>query len=283
MFTPQDLNKARNSPERGSKMLIEHINKGLTAEEEQRPVGNPLRMSNAGKCARAITYQKIDFEQQEQAKENGKSYKKIGLSTKSRGKKVFRHGELTEEELKENIKRFPPPNANVIMPDKQLELKINIDGNTISGHPDGLILSENSRLVLECKSINTRGFHEVKKTGQPRDDHKRQAECYMRALGFNQVMFYYYNKDTSHDIEILWESDNDIWQEVIDRFRKAIKADGDNLPDREYKPSEKTGKLPWQCSYCSYAHICWPDFEVTWDNNGTPQLIKKKEKKEGTK
>jgi len=234
-------------------MIVDKILEGVTKEEEGRQRGNPIRMSSAGKCQRAIAYQLYEFKAEPMS---------------GRALMVFRLGDTVEAEIKSLINKYCH-DLKVEYPKD--DFKIEIDGHEVTGHIDGLITHPDSQ-ILEVKSTNGNKFKMLEKTGIPYD-YKCQTTCYMRALGLKKTTFIFYNKDTSHILEIPYHFEEEIWGQVQIRFSNIFKSTKEKLPEREYGPDAK-GKLPWQCSYCSYNKHCWPDAVVVFERN-KPNLYRK--------
>lgn len=236
-------------------MIIDQILQGITKENEDHEKGSPLRASSSGKCARQLAYQYHGFEAEK---------------LPARSLMVFRLGDIIESEVKDLIKKYCA-NLNITYPTDTIT--VTIAGKTITAHVDGLIDDDT---VLEVKSINGMRFKMLDREGIP-EDYKKQATVYMKGLKRHKTLFLFYCKDTSHLREMIFEYDPEMYEEIKRRFTSVITSTKDNLPNREYEPL-KTGALPWQCSYCSFTKICWPDYELTFTKQNKPQWIKKKVK-----
>lgn len=176
---------------------------------------------------------------------------------------VFDLGDTIEDQLVKVAVQYG-------LKDLQKECSVTIDGVVIGGTIDGIL----DDMIVDFKSTTT---HSIK--AAMRGDvgsYDRQMHFYMKALGFSKALLVYYCKETSNLHEVLIHWDDNIWNEVEERFRKVIRSTKENLPDREYGPG-KTGRLPWQCSYCAYVETCWPDVKLNFDDAGKPQLFVKKE------
>lgn len=233
-------------------MLTDKLLININFEEKSREWANPLRLSSAGKCARALTYQLHNFE---------------ARPLSARARMVFRLGDTIEAEIKKLLIKYPPEGIELIMPEEQEVVSITIGETEIKGHIDG----RTKNYLIEIKSINGLGFKRILK-GDIGYSYECQATAYMKGLGLQHTLFIFYNKDTSHIAEVKYNFDDKIWNEVIARFTSVIQSTKEKLPEREYQPL-KTGNLPWQCSYCAYVNHCWPEHKVTFDDNDKPQLI----------
>ncbi len=65
----------------------------------------------------------------------------------------------------------------------------------IGGRTDGIIKWEGERMVLEIKSIGSRGYPTI--ITKPKDDHEYQASVYASELGISKICYLYFNKDTA--------------------------------------------------------------------------------------
>lgn len=242
----------------GSKqMLIDKLLKNIGSEEKEREWANPIRLSSAGKCARAIAYQL--------------HYKDKLTPLSSRARMVFRLGDIIEAEIKSLLKKYPPEGCEIYIPDEQEEVRVNISGKEIIGHIDGRVKIDGVPHILEIKSISDIGFKNVLR-GKIDYTYKCQATAYMKALGIPRTLFVYYNKNTSKLQEVRYFYEEGLWLHIVRRFTSVINSTPDCLPDREFSPNDK-GKLPFQCSYCSACHLCWPEAEVKFDDDNKPSVV----------
>lgn len=244
-------------------MIVDHILKTITEEESEREFSSPLRMSSSGKCQRAIAYQLHKFEAE---------------PLSARARMVFRLGDTVEAEIKALLRKYPSDKFKISIPEQQKELSYKIEGVEIKGHIDGMVI-EPEPMVFEVKSINTLGFARIGREGVP-NNYRDQACSYMRALNVTKTLFLFYNKDTSHITEIIYEFEPDRWAKIKDRFSNVIKSTKENLPEREFGPNED-GKLPWECGYCAYSKYCWVA-ETVFNKKGKPTLKVKTNEKENS-
>lgn len=230
-------------------MIIEKIKKHLDdlSKSEKRENKNLLRASSSGKCTRAIAYSYHGFE---------------GTSLNWRAQLVFKIGHHTEADLQEIAKLYG-------LDDFQKECSIKINDVEIIGHVDGIW---DKTHVVDFKTTTTYGFKEAKKgiVG----DYLYQMNFYMKALGLKHAILVYYCKETSDLHEVHLDFDELAWGRIKTKFEKVLSSTKESLPAKDYAPNEK-GVLPWQCSYCSFNKHCFPDFELTFNDSGKPQLTKK--------
>lgn len=238
-------------------MIVDLIHKGIEAHEATIEKTTPLRMSSAGKCQRAIAYQLHGFKPE---------------PIKARGLMVFRLGHTIETEMKDLIDNNKPSNWTITYPKE--DFFIEVEGEPIIGHVDGILKIDGEASILEIKSTNTRKYKEIENSWDIPYEYKCQATAYMKALSLKNTIFIFYNKDTSHLLEIHYPYDEEIWKVVEKRFSNVIKSTKDTLPDREYGWNSK-GKLDWHCSYCQFTKECWPE-SILGIDRGKP-VYKKQE------
>lgn len=227
-------------------MLIEKIKSQLDAVPPRPSSKGTLRASSSGKCTKAIAYSYHGFEE---------------LPTRWRGKLVFKMGDHTESDLVEYA-------SKVGLTDMQKECSAVINGVEIFGHIDGIF---NNTHVVDFKSTTTFGFKDAKKGDV--GAYLYQVTFYMHALGLSKALLVYYCKETSDLCEVEITYSSTIWNQIVERFTKVINSSPDDLPDRDYEANAK-GILPWQCSYCSFVNLCRPDYHLTFNEKGKPELKK---------
>jgi len=232
-------------------VLIEKILKHYNEVEREREWSNPLRMSNAGKCARAIAYQHLKYYPQ---------------PLNARARMVFRLGDLVEQDIVDIAQQLG-------LTDMQKEIKVMIAGQEVIGHIDGLY----EGIPFDVKSTSDYGFKKAKR-GDIDYGYICQMHMYMKGTGSKSAVLIFYNKNTSHLYEALVNWDDAVWEEIEKRFKSVLESTKDQLPAREYGANAK-GNLDWHCSYCAFCAECWKgQYELLFDDDGKPTL-KLKEKK----
>jgi hypothetical protein len=249
-----------------------------------RELGNPLRLSNAGTCARRMGYQFANYKAR--LLENPEPYEAEILQPRSL--LVFQLGDIVEMAVKDWIarsgaaERFLPLSA--IHKDR---ISVQISGVEIDGHPDGLYQEVSGLLTVpDLKSINPIGFNRVSEEG-PDYGNVCQTSGYAKALDVPSARLLYYNKATSHLDEWIFDYSPALWEEIESRFAGVIHSTADALPAREYEPEAETewvkGKsglggerlkvvdikkngywretgrkiLGYPCSYCPFKEPCF--------------------------
>lgn len=99
----------------------------------------------------------------------------------------------------------------------------------IGGHPDGKLLWENRRYLLELKTTNSFNFSKVLQT--PMEHHVAQMQIYMNMLKMDVGLAWYFNKDTSQDICHEVQYDENQVKVLLEK-------------PRQYRSYLSTGELP---------------------------------------
>lgn len=210
--------------------------------------GKLLRLSAGGKCQRAIAYS-LHYE--------------VPSSPTHRFIAVTLLGHVIHDLERSLIKQVAPLHSE----EKEVWFRVD-EKHSIKGHIDGILETEEGSVILDIKTANAKSFTEMVKNG-PREDYIAQVNAYMDATGVHKAYLWLYNKDTSHRAVLPVVYDPKVVEKVRSRFRNALYSTPDNLPEREYEPQQEIRKgqptdrlyLPWQCSYCPFVGLCWPDFE----------------------
>jgi hypothetical protein len=232
----------------------------IAAEESEY---NYLRLSSSGKCQRAIAYS---------------LHYPIPASTGHRGVSVLLLGHVLHDLERGLIKKVAPLHSEEML----VELDVG-EGYRVPGHIDGVVDTAEGPFIIDIKTANTKSFNDMARNG-PRDDYVAQLNAYMEATGIKQAFLWLYNKDTSHRMVLPVTYREEVVKRVKTRFLNALKSTPDSLPEREYSPQEEirnkkpTGRLylPWQCSYCAFVQMCWPDFKQVVED-GKVRYIREKE------
>ena len=114
----------------------------------------------------------------------------------------------------------------------------------ILGATDGIVYAKKAKLVLEVKSINERGFGELKTDGKPKDSHIQQSDIYLHCLldaqkrdmastsnmpAFDQLpyegtLILYENKNTQELLEFFVPIDHDRIAKMMADHRPRMQA-----------------------------------------------------------
>jgi hypothetical protein len=257
-------------------MLIERIDAALVEAARKEDRGSPLRLSNAGRCARQTAYRLHNFEPE---------------PLSARRLRTFEYGHLVEAALR---KWAAGAGEEILYAQDDVTLDCG-EGLLVSGHIDGRLVLDGVEWLLEIKSISTDGFMFAAKDG-PDYSYLAQANAYMAATGVPRTLFIFCDKNDQELCEFVVLLKPELVEEIKQRFRRVAASTPEALPDREHAPiAEKgdwrggcapaftpaelitkkgwykpTGRkiLPWQCGYCDFHRQCW--------GVGDPEIVKGK-------
>lgn len=201
-----------------------------------------LRLSSAGKCARALAYDHLGFESK-------------GKTIDARGRMVFWLGDMVELTVVA-LARLSGVNITACGLE-QINVELEVEGEKIEGHPDGIIEYEGNKFLFECKSMTDFGFKEFQR-GVINDTYLYQINSYMECLSLNACCFVAINKQSGVLDEKIITKNPDKVQFVKDNIKKVLNSNKESLPDRAYEVG-KTGFYPWQCAYCNHFKTCLTD------------------------
>ena len=208
------------------------------ARPEQRNSEFTLRMSNIGKPARQLWFEKND--------ENLKT--DIDAPTQIK----FLYGHILEEIVLMLVRM----SGNKVS-DEQKE--VNVKG--ISGHMDCKINGE----VVDIKTASKFAFNKFKNNRLAEDDpfgYLGQLSAYEEAEGTNNGGFLVINKESGELCMHIPEQENKI--NIPEKINNIIPSlDLDSAPELCYNPipdgSKGNMKLPKPCAWCKYKHECHKD------------------------
>lgn len=227
---------------------------------------NPFRASSAGTCARQLGYKKLypneGMDTEQTVDIQFQSLLDLGNTIHDSERELYAKLGYTLEKVEESV------TATYTMDDMS-----SID---IRGKVDGVISYEDAnknikyKAVFDIKTAGNGPFNKVKSMGLPYA-YKAQASVYAKALNVPNVLFIYYNKDTSERMVLEYIDDPLMQESVRRRFNKVYETkDEDTLPDRELKPYRKREKgkltdtlvLDPGCGRCLFKAKCYPEFEL---------------------
>lgn len=137
----------------------------------------------------------------------------------------------------------------------EAEVHAKCDKRKIDGRGDGVICfvpgfpKEAKRYLLEIKSINSRGYLNIKSA--PYDYHVHQASIYADVLGLDEIFFLYINKDTGEMCEHLVPVDVKqlaIAYAKIDEVLLSVKTG--EAPERVC--GSRAAKQALECGFCNH-------------------------------
>ena len=123
-------------------------------------------------------------------------------------KRIFDVGASLEDRMDKYFTKM-----NII---KAREMPLKMDSPPISGRLDFLIYHPTrGEVVLELKSINDRGFKELKSS--PKHDHFIQLQIYLNMLNKDYGIVLYENKNDQNLKAFQVERDVDVWNTLLER------------------------------------------------------------------
>jgi len=254
-------------------VFINELEQAIAVREKNRPHGNPIRLSNTGKCPMATYLKMLEFPER---------------PLDPRVLLMFKTGDLSEQAFKNFAKddlegkgweHFVFGKASTAVIDeepiniyKQLKVLITVDDLEITGHLDGIGLKTwNSPYVIEFKTMSNFAFRRFEK-GEIDSSYNWQCQAYMEATGIKQCLLIAQRKETGHMAEQIINREKKY--DVIGRWSKILKAKPTSLPTREgsYNDAKEGGvKLAYPCSYCSFGSVCFENLETEFQK-GKPVM-----------
>ena len=142
---------------------------------------------------------------------------------------------------------------------KYVEPRIWGTDKRISGYCDGFLNLGGKWYVLEIKSSNDQSFRYLKRTGQAREYHVRQAQLYMQAPhdlkvkpNFEGAFLLYINKDTGEELDIFVENNPSRIDPILKEIDVAINSlDQSVVPMRVEDCKTSKSKRAKDCIACS--------------------------------
>lgn len=230
------------------KQTIIQINK----EESAKHTPGKFYPSSVGKCLRQIVYQMLGYEAPPiDAKGllimNNGTYFHDRIEHILKQSDIFIASELPIKSQELNISGRLDILARNVYPHKSSDniIEIRDDNGVIYTGP------KEDVLIIELKSINSKGFAYVEKNG-PKLEHKQQVHLYMYLTGIVNSVVLYENKDTQDLCEYHVPYNKQMAEEVVDKITKAnYYYKRKILPEREYTINS------FDCKFCPYKEQCW--------------------------
>lgn len=226
---------------------------------------NPFRASSAGQCARQLGYRKLfpdeglDTDQTVDAR--FQSLLDLGNIIHDSERKLYAELGYDVQDVESTVI------AKYTMDDMtDIEVKGRIDGTFSFANDEGTV----SKVLFDIKTAGNGPFNKVKSMGLPYA-YKAQASVYTKALNIPNMLFIYYNKDTSERLVLEYVDDHMMQESVRNRFNKVYNTvDEETLPNRELKPYRKREKgkltdtlvLDPGCTRCLFNQRCYPEFSL---------------------
>jgi len=161
--------------------------------------------------------------------------------------RIFEAGNMLHEFITEVIKSEKNPEIELIR--SELPIEIKEKDFIVSGRIDNLVLVkiDNKMALVEVKSIKFLPKEHKK-------EHEVQLQLYMKALGINEGVILYIQKDNLETKTFDIKFNKKIADKIIERFHELHKAlTQDRMPEAEAKQDKEK---EWMCDYCNYREEC---------------------------
>lgn len=216
-------------------------------QKNDRPPGH-IGMSGLGHCGRQLGYVFHEIE---------------GAPLDWRAKIIFDDGHLHHDQIRKALREgLSLQNSCYSLIREEEEVTLGI----VKGHVDGVLEHDNVKCqkdghfskLLEVKSMNDRGFAELKRTGELSKEYAVQTSAYLRASGLRSAVILAKSKNTGEMLRLEYDCDEALLNERLKILHTVLASEDPEQVAREYQPNHD-GALPWNCGYCPYVQLCWRD------------------------
>lgn len=151
-----------------------------------------------------------------------------------------------------SVKRNPLDGSN-----EGLSLNINLDGDSISAHPDCIISGDDveGNILVDIKTMNNHSFRSLKRDGTKKScpQYFAQVHIYAEALRrinihVNKLGIVALNKNNAEVFIDSFDFEQDALNALLERAKFIF-----NCNDA---PEQGNIFQDWCCSYCGYSHLC---------------------------
>lgn len=243
-----------NSNRNAADQFLNEFIRTIEGDVEEWPPTRTYKPSSIGGCIRNIFYQMTSAEL------DGTPTDYMGIGIGESG--TDRHEKLQNYVMKMKEQGFDwewvdvakylqehPVDGTVVMKQTGNETKCHSNIYNLRFMCDGIIKHDDEYYILEIKTESTYKFDNH---DSPFQAHKMQAACYSLALGIEQVIFLYENRDILQKKAFLVEVTDDMLDEVIDKIAECNEyISSDIVPPKS--------DLPKDCQYCKYKRQCRRD------------------------
>lgn len=205
-------------------------------------IRNHFHISDLGACARKVFL----------TMQNGSA---SGISKAG----FLMDGHLHEASILQNIEAGLSGEYRLKVFKNEEEIKFEIDGMLIIGHPDAILINQDQAYGIECKAVKDYNFRKIKgikdKDGEISNDWYGQTQGYMLLYQLDRWYLIVKHRETSQ-ILLPIRIDRDTLfiakrlsklKDIHTRLNIGMKQ-----PDRE----EITSKC-FQCEFCQFKEQCW--------------------------
>ena len=228
-----------------SRLIIEAIQKYWDSQASDRAPGH-IGMSALGHCGRQLAYMHHQIQ---------------GNPLDWRAKVIFNDGHMHHDQIRKAIREGLVLNDSCYsLLSEEEEVNIGV----LTGHIDGMLWhddaacasKEHKTMLLEVKSMNDRGFQELKRTNKLSFEYRAQVSGYLRASQVGLAYILVKNKNTGELYHLIYEGEDVFLDSRLDVLGEAINSTYPEEVRREYQ-ADADGKFDWQCNYCPFIRLCW--------------------------
>jgi hypothetical protein len=162
---------------------------------------------------------------------------------------IFEYGDFFHLRMQIQLTRFKLMTAR--------EEKYRIEKLRLSGRRDGRYDGSNpllrEKVIYEFKSINDRGFQELKKLGAPREAHAAQGQCDLHVNPDHKLVILYENKNQQEKLEFVHEPDTHQYKQVERAGLESIES----IEKATLPPRVAVSMYDQPCKYCGLKMLCW--------------------------
>ncbi len=244
-------------------MELEAIQAFWDYQKADRPPGH-IGMSALGHCGRQNAYNYHEIE---------------GRPLDWRAKIIFDDGHLHHDQIRKALREGLVLNEScysLVREEEQVMLGV------VPGHVDGVLQHDHIQcqdkdhfsMLLEVKSMNDRGFSELKRTGELSMEYASQTSAYLRATGLQAAVILAKNKNTGEMLRLVYQCDAKLLDARLQVLHSVLASEQPEAVSREYGPNGD-GKLPWHCGYCPHTMLCWRENGVVMKGPHKYELLTK--------
>ena len=150
-----------------------------------------------------------------------------------------------------SVKRNPLDGSN-----EGLNLKIDVEGDSISAHPDCIITDEvEGNILVDIKTMNDHSFRVLKREGTKKafPQYFAQVHIYAEALKrmnvqISKLGIVALNKNNAEVLIDTFDFEAEAMKAIIERAKYIFSC--------QEAPEQGSRFEEWKCSYCGYASLC---------------------------
>lgn len=188
------------------------------------------------------------------------------VATDAHGLRIFQTGHAEHRQVYQELKE-----AGILL---KTEFRLVDDAHGITGTADAKIMLEGKKVLLDVKTINSRGWRELVKG--PKQAHVDQLQLYMHIDGTTRAVLVYSNKDSQERKYLFFRRD----QEKIDFLLQKIRTVHRAIHEKRLLPRIADTPKSYPCAYCPWKQTCFSNTKVpwpatTWDGKRTKLIPRK--------